>query len=587
MESFEHQFGTAIGPMVERLCQNINHTTMELECRLGKYDEKGHFDTNIGVDAFNYLLAYHSRSFDPIKSNTTINRYADSNLRTDSRFPSTLIKKVVWDKKDFPEYGCRMALSDEEEVNIADCHPTITHTRKRERWSFRLHPHLRLDLTQVTSPPQSSTATYQVELELLYHNVDSVIPGKSHLAWHHFMNVFVQGVQKLLQYTENTPVLLSLTYQTKLDEKMNEITTRLGRIQTYQPRTFHQEDLANTETMYAMTDKIDGRRALLLVGLHGLYVRSTSSSIAAGSNKPWKCFGQFPDQTVDSLQYSIIEGELTERKFYAFDLIVYKDKDLRMQAQETLPRRLEKLQNVIESCQHIHGGTIQMKQYYYGTIPELFETTRQCILRAETNAHYMTDGLIFTPMREPHPRHGQQAWNTQLKWKPDVTLDVRCLDQKPMVVGESGAEEVLQYKYQGASLRFDLYPIEAQQYENKIVECNIQANGVLNILRTRPDKLKPNYIAIILDNIRAIERPVTYEHITGKASLEDEYDPESNSTYTKEASPSTVVVPDVTILQGVLNKIQQQHQKHAKVMATHKRNTNANNTNKRRKQQHV
>ena len=545
--SFQDQFQRSIAPVVNRFCQNVQHPNMELECRLGNYDSQGHFDTNVGSTLFHHLLAYHSRSFDPVRSSTTIYRYDKDDLRTDSRFPSTFIKKTSWEKVNFPEYNCRVALSNEEPIKLSDTQspPAITYTRQRERWSFRIHPHLRLDLTQVSLPSSlpstlsinTNPMQYQVELELLYSDLRG-----HHLTPPYLIALLTQGMEKLLKYAQNTAVLLSSSYQQRLDQKLNEIATKIGRLQTYQPRTFHREDLKDKETMFAMTDKIDGRRALLFVGMNGLYVKPQGGG-GKTAGVPWKCFGQTDDKSIDSFQHCISEGDLTDRKFYAFDMVVYRDEDLRMNPVETLPRRLEKLKTVVEACYPIHGGTIELKTYYFGTIPDLFATTKKCILQAETEACYSTDGLIFTPMREPHPKHGQQAWRTQLKWKPEVTLDVRCQgseNQYPLVVGESGAEEILNYKYNGATLRFDLYPKEADQYKGQIVECSIQSNGVLHILRTRPDKMRPNYVDIILDNIKAIEFPVTYEHITGNNEVQEEYDPEHPS-YSVPPSPSPVM----------------------------------------------
>lgn len=243
------------------------------------------------------------------------------------------------------------------------------------------------------------------------------------------------------------------------------------------------KDTYSPKTEYLTTYKLDGKRHLLLIENKCLYF-ITSKMI----------FNKIDMKTNTHLNKTLLDGEMFNGHFYAFDILFYKGIDLR---KLKLDERLIYLNSIkikdIYIKEYISGNTC--KDFYY--LKKKFSKEMKSGI---------VDGIILTP------NSGYSA--TILKWKPKWLLSIDFKIKK--VNGNTfhlltQKDKIYKNKYTTGIIKvskknYDIYP------DNSIVEF-IFKNKKFTPIRARPDKSKSNYITVIQSNFDQIINPVNVKKL--------------------------------------------------------------------------
>jgi hypothetical protein len=285
--------------------------------------------------------------------------------------------------------------------------------------------------------------------------------------------------------------------------------------------TLERIDLAKLEAAnYAVVDKADGERKFVQVDSKGNVYQFNPTEVIPDKQSMGKC----------SLKNTLIDCELVDGVFYAFDLLFCAGKDYRS---HNLPERLGALSKVVGSL----GKKFKVKKFY---LDNVFANAKKLWDNRAKLVPYELDGLIFTPIR------GAYVGNLpNLKFKPKVSIDVRVMYNRRddftefyphsypivrdgQVINEYADRKsgkvfykrrfnlndstlksmnvVNKYGALGISGHLD----EVKQNMIDIVEMEYDpATSKWIYLRTRPDKEVPNAYKTVLSAITAIKDNIT------------------------------------------------------------------------------
>lgn len=336
--------------------------------------------------------------------------------------PVVLKKKITTVKEDW----YTLVLSTEEPVVDEDLSVITRYFSSsvvKKRWSKTMD-NIRLDITFT-----SNSDLYQVEVEMI---------GKHKKR---YMQPFLDYVQHIVNTLQDSPLYISRKRFDLVDEIVNMNMNNnndgfsVARHRYQKPVTLtytslrtlykHREDMM-------MTPKKDGQRFFIVIFNKMIYSVDVHSHIRLLSM----------NGTYDSAIYLILDTELVDDTYYAFDVV---DKDGHL----TLDQRLELIAN-------LDLPMVKLKNYY----PVPSEPTD--VNRFWLNNREGSDGIIFINRRSCYM---DDVW----KWKPDVTVDVWMdINNKPGVY-----------------------------------ECSVnKENGSLVPIRFRDDKSKPNSERVVRTNIQ-------------------------------------------------------------------------------------
>ncbi len=489
-----------IDRLLQTYCQNAN--LYELEVRLGRFETLGDgkrvFTSSIPESDFHRLLAYHKDKFTA--------EYSDVNQRISGKVryeEDRSIHKEAVDREDVEELDIRICLSREkvnrinQETNSSMFH-IIGCTRRKKRTSFKVTDDLRLDFTQVFMMRgdvlDGPVITYEVELEVTK-------PTK--------LRNLESGITKLVQMWQQTFYILTKSDIMHIDTSFKQLCgiNRVEQFAGAQPRTMQIEDLHSLASQpYAITHKIDGCRTYLYVHDTGAVILVTCS--------PKRRYQQIAVIN-KSFAKTLLDGEKTTSKFYAFDTIFFKGIDLRDNDEfSDLKSRTHLAQEV---CDALPPDLIFVKKYYYSTTMQ--EMVKNAKILLDSPSPYTLDGLISVPSCERYPKH--KYWKGLLKWKPSITIDFRVKDSTLYVNSTYGNEIEFKPKSQPKVNMLLKAFVPQDLIDGEIYEC--QYDSVLQSfipIRHRKDKPSPNFIHVALDNFHAIHNPVTISLL-----FDEEYNP--------------------------------------------------------------
>jgi len=242
---------------------------------------------------------------------------------------------------------------------------------------------------------------------------------------------------------------------------------------------------------YAITSKPNGISYFLYFsGKYGMYyINRTEINLVSESATP------------PALAESIIIGEAIDDKFYAFDFLIYRGKDVRQLPATERHRMLSMVRDAVK-----WSNFEIVPIFYTGDLNKDLKAVFKYIeteWTPETN-----DGIILKPQN--------LAFNSPYiyKWKPleDVTIDLSvqkineeyygfAYDKNGLILFE-GSEK---FPYSG---RVNMGDFQVPEYT--ILEFNYE-NGELKATRVRPDKVKPNYIGVAISTWEDIHMPFPKE----------------------------------------------------------------------------
>lgn len=214
-----------------------------------------------------------------------------------------------------------------------------------------------------------------------------LLVGEKHITTNNNTNKYISILGAILK--RNRPTLKKLLNQAKS-------LTRAIYYSIYPPVNWY------------ITDKKDGFRCVLFAETLTLVTETDIVQL---------------ETEHDNKNISIIDGELVNDEFYAFDIIRYGEQPLINEIFET---RYEKLLDAIKSINHSQvkmSNMIRLTDNYKNEIKSY----------ANNNATYETDGLIFTSYQYNY------AQTLNYKWKPTEqnTIDFLCMKCPSSLLGNN------------------------------------------------------------------------------------------------------------------------------------------------------
>lgn len=246
-----------------------------------------------------------------------------------------------------------------------------------------------------------------------------------------------------------------------------------------QPVTFNNKTF-NNKTKYFLTNKLDGKRALLYFNNFKAYLITSKLE-----------FTLFKIKVNADLNDTLLDCEYFQNKVFVFDILFFKTKDLR---DFNLTTRLNYLSMFNDIYKH---KKIKMKKYLHSNICSDFKLLND----TKKYAKNIIDGVIFTP--------DCNYYQTPLKWKPTELLSIdfkikKLPNDHLALLTHSGTiftPKEKKYKNIGT-----VHAPGNTYKDNEVVEFVFKNNKFVPI-RSRPDKINSNYITVIMSNFNTIKNP--------------------------------------------------------------------------------
>lgn len=259
--------------------------------------------------------------------------------------------------------------------------------------------------------------------------------------------------------------------------------TKSKRFIGNKPVTFSNKTY-NPSEVYWITDKLDGERKFLFFTKGNSYFVSSKS--------------EFDKSAINSssLDGTILDGELYKDKFYVFDILFYKFKDVR---KFKFDYRYKLYQNVVKE--------IESKQVITSEYQKLTCDDFKVHLRKLRNSKKY-DGIIFNSNGD--------YYSLTLKWKPIRLLSI---DFKIKKVKDNTFLLLTQDNKSYTNKDFkDIGKIKVTKEEydkyrdNSVVEF-VFKKGKFVPIRSRPDKIISNHNKVIASNFEQIIKPVNVKKL--------------------------------------------------------------------------
>jgi hypothetical protein len=456
----------------------------ELEIRLGYFKDGDKFHSAITSFMFYYALKQFSEiSYKIARQVQTI--YMDKNQKLQERIKTiittdevvTIIKKIKV-VEDFQQLGLRVALSSEKISNeTLDLQNTIQKERTRTTF-YGEEYNYKIDLTM---DQQDRFIHYQLEVEFI--KGPSAQELKNMILWLHSFR------QNLYQ---NQKVISSFNRHFIQDPKYKRSDKDMPFNGGVMPKNL-KPYLVPFLNEYVITSKPNGISYFLYFSSkYGMYyINRTEIYLVSENPTPY------------SLAESIVIGEFINKKFYAFDFLIYKGQDVRNKSATERHQMLNIVQKIV-------GWTNFeiLPLFYTGNLTQDLKAAFRYIeseWTPETN-----DGIILKPQNLPF--NNPYVY----KWKPldDVTIDLSvrkineehygfAYDHRGLIPFE-GSEK---FPYSG---RVDLAGLDVPEYT--IIEFKYEA-PYLRAVRIRADKVKPNFIRVAISTWEDIHVPFSKEEL--------------------------------------------------------------------------
>ena len=471
---------------------NLGSDGNEKEVRFGRFIG-GRFVPGVNKFIFDNIIQQFEKDQAWVKS-STVDKISikQSNARQVLRKIETG-NSVVYQLKeklysiDVQPLNIRVASAREQTsralVNVYNSLSTSPFVRNRNRITFK-HANLRLDLTRIDN-------SFEVELEFT-----------SRTDVCKYVDIIRAIIQKTLVKGKVVAQYRTLTGTNRF----------VGPL----PRTLTKNEFSKrvlSKTNYAVTDKADGERYLYFVDGSGVVSFISRKMDILITNLPMN----------SAYKNTIVDGELVGDKFYSFDLLFLKGRDMR---KSNLKTRLDSL------ARSIQGIGIKMKKFYFTDI----YVKSKSIWDSKKNFPYELDGLIYTPIDLEYFN------NKILKWKDDNTIDFYYNGSKLQLAGYNNKGEYVNMDFSGidGSGTFRATPhrnVVNAIFKTSGIPPNVK-NGVwqtnrrsgvgefrfddnqFKFIRNRPDKELANGVDASNQSWEAVMSPLTIGEIsTGPGSL--------------------------------------------------------------------
>lgn len=410
---------------------------------------------------------------------------------------------------DIWDLNTRLSLSTEVYSNPLDDSIKCKSWRKKKRTSF-IDVDVRYDFTIVETIDHLKTpkTLFEIELEYIGNKINMKIDQTEKLNHFLFCAEYIlqllQETQQVLKNSEKHNISLEYAVLTK-PKNFTEI--RKPIFIGAQPETLHKHHLSKVKKNYSITEKFDGERFILFISDNSqVYFFDRRMRIKKTGLENSKDKG------------SILDVELVNDTIFVFDIMYYKGNDLRGNEKYNLSERLKLCKSIVENFNKINCiFHVETKKYVFNNFDDFFGKFNL----DQKNNDIPRDGIIFTPINEAYPV--KQKWQNLLKWKPSNLNSIDFLVEKNnskkdlwnLFVGSENEENII----------FEPFPVMTildytHLYLNKnsvnILECvwNYETLEFFPI-RSRLDKVKPNFKTIAMDVWQSIQNPVEISDFSG------------------------------------------------------------------------
>ncbi len=441
-----------------------------------------------------------------------------------------------WQKKlnefhvDNEEYGVRISLNQEHNVNSQEFSENYSAVRNRQRYSFILDYAI-LDMTIVKQiVDEKIIQKYEVEIEL---------KGSSEN-----MKQFNETSILLYILFLGTDVVYNVPTLNKLKSSLEKYFPNNKRFQDYgshilvQARNLKKRDVVygglvgNPENKYFVTYKADGVRKMLIFHETGIWLAFPPYEFNLIS-KPIENQNIFNGIVLDG---EVVDSDYTKNRFFAFDIICYNGKSSDITKLRYSERKSRYISKIVKNIQKSNILYLEEKFTYpldFKDPSDFFDVIEQ-ILDNRKNLNYQEDGLMFIPDSEYHPKGLNQPFKNRIltrfadvcKYKDvrDITIDFYVVKLPEGRISLFSSDRGEMKEFTGTN-NIPVTPdmIDSQNSMLKdissgtIVEFEFNSERKLFIpRRIRLDKPRANSLYVAQDNWKDINDPLTDEDLAGK-----------------------------------------------------------------------
>ncbi|XP_013107961.1 mRNA-capping enzyme [Stomoxys calcitrans] len=332
---------------------------------------------------------------------------------------------------------------------------------------------------------------------------------------------------KNAKFMEGVPGVTLVTDQPRLGDIQQKVQDMCGWNKSgfpgCQPVSMDCENMKRLhEIPYRVSWKADGTRYMMLINKRDeIYFIDRNNSCFQVENITFVKYNNLHEHLEDTL----LDGEMVLDKYQGqhipryliYDIIKIGSREIGKE--HFYPNRLQCIDMEVISPRHkaIEKGIIDRPSEPFSLRKKDFWDIRQSAsLLGEKFAKSLLhepDGLIFQPSEQAYTAG---VCKDVFKWKP---LNMNSVDFR-LKVGEESGQGILPRKicllYVGgheppfAQMKYTK-AIKAQNLDNKIVECTVNAQGQWELMRERTDKTLPNSFNTAKSVIDSIRTPVTKE----------------------------------------------------------------------------
>jgi hypothetical protein len=517
---------------------------VELETRFGYYTSDGFKST---VQPYNfdrlltYLLKYNGETITSVEPEETNDYYYTPKTyqQFSSKWRKTVyedgeevwMQKILVDNFDDRDYGIRVGIN--REINIEDplgasselSQLKLDKKRNKVRYSI-CYKEFIVDMTIVDGK------YHEVEIEWDSCNDEGDITSRAMNESNY--NKYESVVEDIYKNLYGTLTIYTVREKNDLILKTNSLLgsnmkNHIDRSVLVQARNLRYTDLrwggvvGNENTPYSVTDKADGVRYLLITNSLGVWL----------VNPPFQYNLVERRKISTKLMFSVFDGENIPREnrrkgspdeeiwYHVIDTLVIKGNnkvqklphisDVNSKFRLKYGGRLRELND----SNNINIGLKEFKEI--NNVSDFFNVCSYFLDRNQT-LPYDTDGLIFTPIQTDYIEYLNKDKDEGLdicKWKDVITFDFKW--------GLKGEDEVSNI-YSVDNDKQDIVYNKPFDKENALFEKATPGtifefkwdNGMFVPIKSRPDKIGPNYILTINDNWKSMINGIPESTLRGQ-----------------------------------------------------------------------
>jgi len=378
----------------------------------------------------------------------------------------------------------KFRLSDEKQIDIEKVKKLqYLNNKERNKIIFRFKNRLSLlifedenikistDLTFVKTTNKAlyinrGKESYELEVEILFKKDFKNLDKK-------YVTIFINEVVYLMKIIQNTEEIISIDETENVLTKLKQMTKSLDNIknlpavQSVSAEIIHVIDTIPND--YSVTDKADGERHFLMIFNKNVYLISNNLVV--------KKIKEYNKKEIENYEDTILDGEYIFIKkhqkfmFLGFDILFHQGKDIREEI--LLTKRYELLNDVtiklFDQTKSInkYNGDFDVKKiekYYQKDIKEYVNSMNEILDKSNkkniivskyfifpigghpieiyiyskliwneySNAPYLLDGLIYTPIKQKYNIVSRTTEKSTFKWKPSSknSIDFYVLYEK-------------------------------------------------------------------------------------------------------------------------------------------------------------